>query len=184
MNRQNRLIYINFATTDYRLAARMTTVIAVISFGLALVGLILTASMLSDISKSRDMDRRLADIAAQEEKIDAIIQEKEQLIKDLNSMSVLLSARRFSWTRMLSQLESVVPTGVALRSVKYNPKERTILLDGAAQSPEALRNFVAGLEKSFSFREPFLKHQSIEKGQITFNVAAVYIDEKNAQTSR
>jgi hypothetical protein len=63
---------------------------------------------------------------------------------------------------------------VALTSVEFNDKERTVMLNGKARSPEALQSLVVGLEKSASFKDPFLKHQSLEKGSISFNVIAVY----------
>jgi hypothetical protein len=35
------------------------------------------------------------------------------------------------------------------------------------------------MEKFPSFKDPFLKHQSLEKGNITFNVVTVYREDKN-----
>jgi hypothetical protein len=41
-----------------------------------------------------------------------------------------------------------------------------------------------GLERSASFKDPFLKHQSLEKGSISFNVVAVYHDNRNAAVAK
>jgi hypothetical protein len=68
--------------------------------------------------------------------------------------------------------------------VKYHENERTVMLDGKARSPEALQGLVVGLEKSASFKDPFLKHQSLEKGSITFNVIAVYHADAGAGVAR
>ncbi len=106
--------------------------------------------------------------------------ERERLVKDLNAMSGLMDARKFSWTRLLSSIESVVPVGVALQKVQYSPQDHSLAMDGTAQSPESLRNLVVGLEKSSSFTDPFLKHQTLEKGSISFNVVAVYHEHKDA----
>ena len=72
-----------------------------------------------------------------------------------------------------------MPTGVALKHVKFNPKDATLTLNGMARSPESLRNLVVAMEKSSSFNNSFLKHQSLEKGNISFNVVAVYREDKN-----
>jgi hypothetical protein len=69
---------------------------------------------------------------------------------------------------------------VALTHVEYKAKERMVMLDGMAQSPEALRNLVVGLEQSQSFKNPFLKHQSLEKGNLSFNVTTLYHENKTA----
>lgn len=174
--KRGRLVSINFARTDYRLIFRAAIGLGLSACGLAVVALLLIVSGVSDMSRGRDMDKRLSELSSHEEKINAIIKEKEQLIRELNSMSALVSAREFSWTKMLTGIESVVPTGVAIKSVKYNPKDRSLSLEGTAGSPEALRNLVAMMEKSRFFREPFLRRQSIEKGRISFDVVAVYVD--------
>jgi hypothetical protein len=54
------------------------------------------------------------------------------------------------------------------------------MLNGMAQSPESLRNLVVSLEQSQAFKNPFLKHQSLEKGNLSFNVTTVYHENKGA----
>jgi Tfp pilus assembly protein PilN len=103
-----------------------------------------------------------------------VLLEREVLVKNLNAMSGLLESRRFSWTRLLTSIEAIVPIGVAMKNVDFDPRDRVLVLEGTAQSPEALRNLIVGLEQSASFKDPFLKHQSLEKGSISFNVVAVY----------
>jgi Tfp pilus assembly protein PilN len=104
--------------------------------------------------------------------------ERERIVKDLTAMSGLLEARKISWTRLLTSVEAVVPVGVALKHVDFEVKDSTLTLNGVARSPESLRNLVVAMEKSASFKDPFLKHQSLEKGNISFNVVAVYREDK------
>jgi Tfp pilus assembly protein PilN len=94
-------------------------------------------------------------------------------------MSGLMEARKISWTRLLTSVETVVPVGVALKQVEFNAKDSTVSLSGMARSPESLRNLVVAMEKSVSLKDPFLKHQSLEKGSISFNVVAFYREDKN-----
>lgn len=168
------MISINFASRDYRLIERIYSglIATGVLFCVIMVGLIWTAvSLRVNISA---MDVKLKQRAAAEEHARPLLLERELLVKDLSSMSGLLESRKFSWMRLLTSIETVVPVGVALHKVEFNPKDHTLTLEGAAQSPEALRNLVVGLEKSAAFREPFLKHQSLEKGNNSFNVVAVY----------
>jgi len=113
-----------------------------------------------------------------------VLQEREQIVRDLTTMAGLMESRRFSWTQLLTSMESAFPTGVALTKFDYHPGEHSLMLEGVASSPEALRNLMVGLEKSGSFRGPLLKHQSIDKGSISFNVVTLYTDHAPAGLAR
>jgi Tfp pilus assembly protein PilN len=168
------MIAINFASANYRLSSR---IMAGLLAGSAVLALIAGVLLWQHASLRRDswaIEQKLKESEAASEKIRPVLEERERLVKDLTSMSGLLESRRFSWTRLLSSIEAIVPVGVAMRSVDFDPRERALSLEGTAQSPEALRNLVIGLEKSSTFKDPFLKHQSLEKGSISFNVVAVY----------
>jgi Tfp pilus assembly protein PilN len=168
------MIPVNFASRDYRLIERIHLVLlaAVVILCVTLAGMIWTAvSLRKDISV---MDVKLKEIEATGANVLPALREREQLVKDLSLMSGLMDSRKFSWTRLLTRIEAVVPIGMALKRVEFNPADHTLTLAGTTQSPEALRNLVVGLEKSSSFKDPFLKHQSIEKGINSFDVVAVY----------
>ena len=174
------MIAINFASRNFRLASRVTWALVAGSVILALVAAGLLVENASLRADSSVMQQKLEDAKAADEQVKAVLVEREQLARDLGAMSGLVEARKFSWTKLLSSIEAVVPVGVALKNVEFHPKDQTLALDGTAQSPESLRNLVVGLEKSPSFREPFLKHQTLDKGSISFNVVAVYHEQKSA----
>ncbi len=170
------MISINFASKNYRLIARVHTALiaTIIILCVVMAGMVWAAvSLRRDISA---MDLKLKDLRAADESIRPAIQEREQLVKDLSLMSGLMESRRFSWTSLLTRLEAVVPVGVALKRAEFNPRDHTLTLKGTAQSPESLRNLVVSLERSSSFRDTVLKHQSIEKGSNSnsFDVVTVY----------
>jgi Tfp pilus assembly protein PilN len=177
------MISINFAGKNYRLAARITKGLTATGIVLLLIAAVLLGKSLALRNDFIVLQKKLYDAAAADEQVRATLLERDQLVKDLNSMSALLSSRKFSWTEMFSQLEAAVPTGVALKSIAFNPKDRSLSLEGAAQTPESLRNLVVGLERSKAFSDPYLKHQSLEKGTIAFNVVAVYQERKSAVTA-
>ncbi len=172
------MISINFASTNFRAAQRIarafvagSVIFACITAGMIWKGISLRASAAA-------MQEKLKETEISDEQMQSLLAEREQLVKDLTTMSGLMDARKFSWTRFLSSIEAVVPVGVAFKKVEYNPHDRTLSIDGMAQSPEALRNLIVGFEKSVTFTAPFLKHQSLEKGIISFNVVAVYQEHK------
>lgn len=172
------MIPVNFASKNYRAIERVFQALVAGSVLLLLAagGTVWKAVALrSELSATQ---RKVHDAEAADEQVKSMLGEREKLVKDLGSMTGLLDARKFSWTGFFTSIETVVPVGVALNKVEFNPGDRSLTLEGKAQSPEALRNLVVGLEKSDSFRDPLLKHQSIEKGIISFNVVAVYHEYK------
>jgi Tfp pilus assembly protein PilN len=174
------MISINFASRNYRVTRRVAQALIAVSVMLAIgaAGLIWKAAALK--ADTAVMQQKLKEMEAADEQVKPLLIEREQLVKDLGAMSGFMDAQRFSWTRLLSSIEAVVPVGVALKKVDFSPKDHALMLEGTAQSPESLRNLVVGLEKSSSFTDPFLKHQTLEKGSISFNVVAVYHEHKNA----
>jgi Tfp pilus assembly protein PilN len=174
------MIDINLASRDYRVVFRIYSgLLAGTVLLVALMAIMLwsAASYRMDISA---MNQRLKTLAAADEQVRPVLLERERITKELSSMSALLEARRFSWTRLFTSIEAVFPTGAALERVELNSNDHTLSLEGKALSPEALRNLMVGMEKSASFKDPFLKHQSVDKGHISFNVVALYQKDKDA----
>jgi len=178
------MITINFASRNYQLIGRIRS--GLIAGSILLV--IITAGMLWTAVSLREnissLDRKLQQLKEADEQVRPALVERERLVKDLGAMSGLMESRKISWTRFLTSIETVVPVGVALKKVEFDPKNATLTLSGVARSPESLRNLVVAMEKSLSFKDPFLKHQSLEKGNITFNVVAVYREDKNRSVAQ
>ena len=173
-------IGINFASRDYRLLAKILWSLIAGSLVLLAALVVMARVSVSSHAHAALLDRGLAKLTARDNEIKVVLLEREQLLKDISTMSPLMEARRFSWTRLLTGIEAAFPTGVALERVAFNPKDSTLSLEGKAASPEALRNLMVGLEKSASFKDPLLKHQSIDKGVISFAVGTKYHEAKGA----
>ncbi len=174
------MIDINVAGRDYRLIRRLYIGLlagVVLLLGVTAVMLWAAVSYRADIVAA---NQKLKKLAATDEQLRPILLEREKIAKELGSLSALMEVRRFSWTRLFTNIEAVVPAGAALERVEFNPKDHTLALEGKAQSPESLRNLMVGLEKSASFKNPYLKHQSVDKGHISFNVVALYQENKGA----
>jgi Tfp pilus assembly protein PilN len=168
------MIEINFASRNYRLIERVQSALMA---GIIILVMIAAGMLWTTMSLRADMsfmDRKIRELEAADAQARPEIMERQQLVKDLTAMSGLMESRKISWTRLLTSIEAVVPVGVALKHVEFNAKDATLILNGMAGSPESLRNLVVAMEKAAPFKSPSLKHQSLEKGSISFNVVAVY----------
>lgn len=165
---------INFAARDYRFSARVVAWLIVVSGILVLIFLGMAATILSSRSEETALARQAAELAERTGKLQTLLNERDRLLKEMGSMTTLLESKRFSWTGLMTNIERVFPVGVALDRLQCNPKERTLLLEGRAQSPESLRNLVVGLERSPSFTDSQLRHQSVERGIISFTMGVRY----------
>jgi Tfp pilus assembly protein PilN len=172
--KRSALITINFAGTNFRLLMRLQQglIVAVVLLGL-ITGILVWKANFYRV-QSEALTRQVGEFTASIEKLRPAMQERQQLVKDLGDMSGLLEARRFSWTQLLTGIEAAFPSGVALTRLEFNTRELAVALEGTASSPESLSSLMIGLQKSRSFKDPLLKHQSIDKGNISFNVAITY----------
>lgn len=167
-------INVNFARTDYRLIARLQRgVVAAIALFCILAGALLWTAG-SYRHQAAAAEQQVKDLAGSAGKLRPAIEERQQLVKNLSAMSGLIEARRHSWTQFLTGIEAAFPTGIALTKVDFRPRDLTVVLEGDARSPEALSGLMIGLQRSRSFRNPQLKHQSMDKGSLSFNVAVSY----------
>jgi Tfp pilus assembly protein PilN len=167
-------ITINFARTDFGLIRQLRQVLIAVIVLLAILAGALLWIAKATAHQGAAAEQRVRDLAASAEKLRPALEERQQLVKNLGAMSGLIEARRHSWTQFLSGIEAAFPAGIALSKVDFNPRDLTAALEGSAQSPEALSNLMIGLQRSRSFRNPQLKHQSMEKGSLSFNVAVSY----------
>ncbi len=167
------MIAINFASRNYGIVEKIRLALLAVNvlLAVAIVAMVWIALLLR--SQTAGMERRIGDLLKTEEQLKPLLAERDRIVKEFSSMSGLLESRRFSWTELLTDVEKVFPTGVALKKMEY-AKDGALTLDGTAQSPESLRNLMIGLERSANFRDAYLKHQSVDKGSISFNVVVFY----------
>jgi len=172
--KRSALITINFSGTNFRLLTGLQQGLVVTVALLVIVTGVLLWEANSYRAQSAALTQQAREFTASIEKLRPAMQERQQLLKDLGDMSGLLEARRFSWTQLFTGIEAAFPSGVALTRLEFNAKGRAVALEGTAQSPEALSSLMIGLQKSRSFKGPLLKHQSMDKGNLSFNVAVTY----------
>jgi Tfp pilus assembly protein PilN len=170
------VITINFSGTDYRLAAKVRAGFLLVSLGLLCTAAGLFWMTHVTRASTATVERRVQELESAQKQLEPLVQERKLVIEQLTAMSDVLDARRFSWTRLLTRIEETFPSGAALERLEYHPREHTVVLEGKARSPEALSALMIGLERSRSFTNPLLKHQSMDKGILTFNVTVISQD--------
>ena len=178
------MIMVNFAGRNYRFAERLSAALAAMIVLLAAVLTIQVWDFMDSRAARAALEQKLKQQSDREEQLRPILLERARIVSDLTAMAGLMEAKHFSWTRLLTGLEKVFPVGVALTKLDFNSKERALVIQGVAQSPEALRNLMVGLESSADFKDPQLKHQSVDKGIISFNVTSFYVENSAALRAR
>lgn len=84
----------------------------------------------------------------------------ELLRADVAFANQLAEKRRFSWTRLLSDLEEAVPGQVSITSIKPKFDESIVVLEGVAEHLHDLDRFVQQLQHHRAFRQAVLgKHE-------------------------
>jgi type IV pilus assembly protein PilN len=81
-------------------------------------------------------------------------------VKQVNS---ILYKRSYDWLSLLSNLERLVPEGVALRGLEPSEKGAVLKLTGSARNFSGVRKFIENLESSKVFAEVYLTDQTTTK---------------------
>ena len=84
----------------------------------------------------------------------------------------------FSWTQLLTDLESAVPKSLMMRTVSLDEKTNTVLLNGSTQSLQDLTRLIHQLEKHRAFHDVILTQHAKKKKQGTTNQALVVFSMK------
>ena len=87
----------------------------------------------------------------------------------------------FSWTQLLTNLESAVPKGLMMSTVSLDEKTSTVLLNGSTSSLQKLNQLIHHLEKHHAFYNVILtqhakkkKSDSTEPSYIVFSIKVSY----------
>ncbi len=73
----------------------------------------------------------------------------------------------FSWTQLLTDLESAVPKSLMMSTVSLDEKTNTVLLNGSTESLQDLTRLIHQLEKHQAFHDVILTQHTKKKNQGT-----------------
>ncbi len=148
---------------------------AIVWDALELWGLVAEVGQLEgSVARLREQDTRVVESATREG-FNVSESANARLASEVGFVNRLVEKRAFSWTRFLGELESAVPEGIGIASVKLDPVGAVVQLSGTAVTFEAVTAFVATLEERQEFREPALKqHRDRDDGLVEFQLTLVY----------
>ena len=155
--------------------------LTLVQFGLKLLtagGLAVTISLLwSSTTLHQKID-------ALENQTDMILNQTRQVVATANAKGMDLSNQAiqkipqhisfvkhvrervgFSWTQLLTDLESAVPGSLMMRSVSLDEKTNTVLLNGSVKSLQDLNRLIHQLEKHQAFHDVILTQHAKKKKQ-------------------
>lgn len=128
----------------------------------------------AELDRVLQQDRDLL-AEAQREGIDVSEEALKRLPSEVELANQLLEKRTFSWTKFLTELEQVIPSRLALSSVRLDQAGTLVRLAGTAVSLEDITAFTVGLQRHATFKDPILaQHRVAPNGGVEFDVTLQY----------
>lgn len=157
---------INLASRSYVNKRGLYTVYLLCGILLA-VGLFFNAGYYLELREQIDMTRkRLADLeekimANQGGKVDYDEEKYQQILREIKMANAILQRDAFRWTKLLDQLEQVVPGNVKIENIKPDHSDRSVDISGTAKTLKDMNRFLDNLIESGFYREILLLNQAV-----------------------
>ncbi len=167
---------INLATQPFRrdrpllvAAGVLSTLLLVLLGGLVYLALAERGELAEARRNVDQLQRRLRSVSAQQQKLDAVLRRPEnaEVLERSLFLNALLYRKGISWTRILGDLERVVPYNVRIISIHptLNSKNEVVLdMRVGAETPEPVIGFLKKLEESPLFGQVY-NHSSAPPSQ-------------------
>jgi hypothetical protein len=151
---------INLATRVY-IDVRKLNICLVLMFSVLFIWLFITFYIFMDntsqLKRLADHKARLAPKTGSDKVSEADYMKFLARVKYVNA---ILYKRSYDWLTLFSNLEQLVPEGVALRGLEPADKGESLKITATARNFPAIRRFVEGLEGSSKFTEINLVDQA------------------------
>lgn len=150
-------IQVNLASEPFRrdrLILAGSGLVAVLM--LALLGLLITLTLneRGEVKSTRDAITRyqaqLAQLNAEQARVDAVLRQPRnaEVLERSLFLNTLLARKGISWTKIFSDLESVLPHNVRIIQVRLSPQNETLDMVVGAQASEPVLDLLMRLERS------------------------------------
>jgi hypothetical protein len=191
---------INLASQPYENARRFFT-----QWGVALIALFIVSALLvfaaakswrvsHSLTRSVAEERARLDKLNTQEKADLVILNQEQnrdVRERAQAINALILRKQFSWTRIFSDLEKMVPTRLHVVAItpQLTPSDQIqIRMQVAGDSRDKAIELVQNMEKAPDFREAqILSETNVLKGTagdtVIFEISALYVPSAAAAIS-
>lgn len=143
-----------------------------------IAGVILSAWLFSSAYTCIANAAKIQKLSAYKAKLDKSVGGKKvsdaeytAFLADVKNVNSILYKRSYDWLALLANLETLVPEGVALRSLEPADKGEILKLSASARNFSGVRKFIENLESSPVFSEIYLTDQTFvkEEGQKGLN---------------
>ncbi len=158
----------------------------------AILAVLATAALGVEIylTVSRLGERSMLSQALAESRAQMVREEKElRALESLDSASLraakkearavmgFVRRRAFDWNELLGTLEKVLPDDARLRAIEPQEDDEkiTVSLSGEAKSLRVLNLFIENVSKASLLGDPFVAHQSIKGGTVSFTMEVPYL---------
>jgi hypothetical protein len=112
---------------------------------------------------------------AQQEGIDLSGPSLLQLPAEVSLANQVLTKRHFSWTQLLSALESAIPQQVSMKSIRLDPGGVVVHMTGLAVTVEDVTALTVALQDHSVFHDPVLgQHRVRLDGLVEFDLTLGY----------
>jgi type IV pilus assembly protein PilN len=177
---------VNLATRPYEDAGQFYRRWIPILVILAVIALAVSAKAFSVFRDSRRANREIATI---DQRLNALQQQRQQagavLARPENIgtrdtaqfLNDRFSLKRFSWTRVLNDLEGMVPTGVQVTSIKPALDDTRLRFEMDVSSPNRGRiiELVRRMESATQFVNPAIVSEAVDERGMHAVIQATYI---------
>ena len=133
---------------------------------------------LQDVQASLDhvrvQDQQLL-AQAQREGLDLSEPSLQQLPAEVSLANLVLTKRHFSWTQLLSALESAIPQQVSMKSIRLDSGGAVVHITGLAVTVEHVTALTVTLQNHAVFYDPVLgQHRVRPDGLVEFDLTLRY----------
>lgn len=96
----------------------------------------------------------------------------QNLLANIQDANRILQRDNFRWTKLLDQLELVVPRAVRISQIEPDHDEGTVKLLGQAKTLKGLKRFIDNLIKSGNYLHVYLERQATDakSGYLRFSI--------------
>ncbi|MDX9708946.1 MAG: PilN domain-containing protein [Trichloromonas sp.] len=106
--------------------------------------------------------------------------ERERLLSEVDFANGILRMDGFRWTRLLDQLEEVLPETVGIQAIRPDYAQGSFSLTGQARDLDALRGLLDNLSASPEFSDVYLLQQALRENPAGGSVIGFSLEVKGA----
>jgi type IV pilus assembly protein PilN len=127
-----------------------------------------------------ELQREIARLEAQKREAETLISRPEHndLRQRSRFLNELIARKTFSWTKVFSELEGLIPARVRVTSIRpelTQDNQLGIVLMVSGDSRTGILDLVSRMEASNTFRETRVRSETASQRELQFEISALYL---------